>query len=125
MSDLTRQERIDRVQTKIKELGILDICDVNSLEGFESAIDIVEEHQKKYPEEFIAMENDFIIKHRDEVWKCDRVIQHLYFHLLHKVSFQLKEAGIEYDKISCFLEKTFNGQDFRKEHDFAKKLDRF
>ena len=119
---LTRQERIDRVNKKIEELGILDICDVNSLEGIESVIEIIEKHQKKYTNEFMAVENDFIIKHREEVWKCDKAMQHIYFHLLHKVSFQLKEAGFENDKIFNFLEKTFNGQKIREEVELAYKI---
>ena len=123
MNDLTRQERIDRAKEKISELGILDICDVNSLEGIESAIEIIEKHNKEYPPEFVAMENDFIIKNRENVWKCHKTIQHIYFYLLHKVSFQLKNEGFNNDNILIFLEKTFNGKYFNEEVEFASRLE--
>jgi len=116
LTQLTREQRVERVTLKIKELGILDFSDAMCLEDIEMIIESLEQFEEAYPSELIAHQLKFIEKHRDTVWKTPKGYQHFYFDWTQKLShFLFKHTNMTYDDIFNHLDKLFPGDVFLRD----------
>jgi hypothetical protein len=107
------EKRREKLLKRIEELGIIHMCDVNTLEDMESACDSVEQFEKEYPSEILEFQHDLITKHRDWVWKLDEKFQRYYFNnlIIRLIRFLWKE-NIPKEEIEKFFNDTFSGEKY-------------
>jgi hypothetical protein len=103
MNDIEKRKKL--LLRKIKELGIIDICDVNSLEDMEQAVDLVEKHNKEYPPAYHAAMIEFIEAVREGVWAKGDKFSRFYFDISDIVFWGLKNQGLNPKKCGEICEK--------------------
>jgi hypothetical protein len=109
MEKLTIEQRKEKLLKKIEELGILDMHfeggNVDNLTAYEQIVEVVDQHNKEYPPEYVAAKQEFIEAVREDVWVKDKPFHGFYFRISDIIFWGLKDYGLEPEKSRDFCEK--------------------
>ena len=109
---MNRETRIKNLKKKIKKLGILDMHfdggNGDTLEAYESIVEVVEKHNKEYPPEYEAAHIKFIENVREKVWEKDKKFHGFYFEIAQIIFWGLKNMGYKPEKCQEICEKTLD-----------------
>jgi len=115
---MTIEQRKKNLLKKIKKLGILDIHfdggNCNTLEAYESTVEIVEKHNKEYPPEYEAAHIKFIENVREKVWEKEKRFHGFYFEIAQIVFWGLKSMRYKPDVCAGICEKILDIEKLHK-----------